>query len=107
MNQYDSDIIARLTSADFPADPELDWKIIFHESIPPVTAKLGRVLDFEPREGYERNGFSLIFITELVSQYYPQGIYKLVHPKFGIIELFMVPVGPDKEGFIQYEIIFT
>lgn len=107
MKQQDLDLIARLTSADFPADPELEWMIVFHESIPPVKAKLGRVLDFDPREGYERNGFSMIFITELTSQYYQQGTYNLIHPKHGIIELFMVPIGPDKEGFIQYEIIFT
>lgn len=102
-----TDIIAKLTSSDFPVDPDHDWKIVIHESIPPIQAKLSKVLNHIPREGDFRQGFSLTFVTELKTLYYPQGTYTLIHPEFGNLPLFMVPVGKDKDGFILYEIIFN
>lgn len=36
----------------------------------------------------------------------PQGLFKLVHPRLGEIELFAVPIGPDGSGFC-YEVIFN
>ena len=36
----------------------------------------------------------------------PQGIYAFRHPVHGIVELFIVPIGPDREGMC-YEIIFN
>src|SRR5438105_12018132 len=36
----------------------------------------------------------------------PQGIYKLKHSHLGELDLFLVPVGQDSEGF-QYEAVFN
>ncbi len=36
----------------------------------------------------------------------PQGIYRLEHDDLGEIDLFLVPVGQDQEGF-QYEAVFN
>ena len=35
-----------------------------------------------------------------------QGTYSLLHPEHGLLELFMVPVGPDSGG-LGYEITFN
>lgn len=41
------------------------------------------------------------------AQYFlPQGIHKLNHPTLGEIDLFLVPVAQDAEGF-QYEAVFN
>jgi hypothetical protein len=49
--------------------------------------------------------FSLIF-TGAVSPCLPQRLYALSHPHMGDVELFLVPVGPDKTG-MQYEAAFS
>ena len=36
----------------------------------------------------------------------PQGTYKVEHEKLGTLEIFLVPIGPDKEG-LCYEAIFN
>ena len=36
----------------------------------------------------------------------PQGVYAFQHPLHGTIELFIVPIGPDRAGMC-YEIIFN
>jgi len=36
----------------------------------------------------------------------PQGLFRLMHPQLGQIELFAVPIGPDADGFC-YEVIFN
>lgn len=36
----------------------------------------------------------------------PQRIYRMEHDQIGSFELFIVPIGPDEEGF-RYEAIFT
>ncbi len=38
--------------------------------------------------------------------YLPQSIYPLHHDALGIVELFLVPLGPDAHG-MRYEAIFT
>ena len=37
----------------------------------------------------------------------PQRFYGLRHPKLGSFGLFLVPVGPDREGFPLYEALFN
>jgi hypothetical protein len=52
-----------------------------------------------------RAPFSLIFRapSEPILQ---QGIQKLEHDEFGVVELFLVPLGPDEAG-MRYEAVFT
>src|SRR5690606_19788876 len=100
-------IIAQLQASDFSMKPGQKWEIIIHETIDPVEAKLTKVMNHIPREGNFREGFTLTFVTDLKEKYYLQGNYQLIHPEKGPLLLFMVPIGPDKEGYMQYEIIFT
>jgi hypothetical protein len=36
----------------------------------------------------------------------PQAIYRVSHKKLGELDLFLVPLGPDREG-VRYEAVFT
>ena len=49
--------------------------------------------------------FSLIF-TGIPSPWLQQGSYKLVHPRLGECELFLVPIGPDG-AVMRYQAVFS
>ena len=49
--------------------------------------------------------FSLLFHGPL-DRFMPQGIHKLNHAKLGELEIFLVPIAQDKDGY-QYEAIFN
>ncbi len=52
-----------------------------------------------------QESFALLFRGP--AQYFmPQGMHKLTHSSLGKIDLFLVPVGQDAEGF-QYEAVFN
>lgn len=55
-----------------------------------------------------RWGFSLILLGP-AAPLLPQQIYSLQTPSIGMLDLFMVPLGPkpSQPDFMQYEIIFT
>lgn len=51
--------------------------------------------------------FTLLF-KSAESGFLPQGIYRLQHESMGALEIFLVPVGPDKNGQgMCYESIFN
>jgi hypothetical protein len=52
-----------------------------------------------PRGGppRKREPFSLVFRGPR-ERLLPQRIYKIEHEKLGVLELFLVPIGPDQEG---------
>lgn len=52
-----------------------------------------------------RYPFSLIF-HEPGRSYLAQRIYRIAHPALGHIDLFLVPLGPDKQG-MQYQAVFN
>jgi hypothetical protein len=52
-----------------------------------------------------REPFSLIFRAPVTFRS-TQSIYTLVHPTFGTLDLFLVPIGPDQAGMC-YQAIFT
>lgn len=58
-------------------------------------------------EAYQggRKPFSLIFQGP-VAVILPQRIYRIVHPTHGALDIFLVPIGPDKSG-MRYQAIFT
>ncbi len=56
-------------------------------------------------EGH-RQAFSVVLASGSPEQYLPQGIHVLIHPSFGELELFMVPIGPEA-GQMRYEISFS
>jgi hypothetical protein len=51
-----------------------------------------------------RTPFSLIFRGPL-ELLLPQGIHRLEHEVLGVLELFLVPIGPDEAG-MRYEAVF-
>lgn len=55
--------------------------------------------------GQVRNQFSLVFVGP-ADTVLPQSTYVLSHPRFGDIELFLVPLGPDQER-MRYEAAFA
>ncbi len=73
----------------------------------PVAARLTNVRALTPpstdHEG--RLPWSLVFRVPPDASY-EQGIYRVHHRSFGEVELFLVPIGPDREG-MQYEAVFT
>ena len=52
-----------------------------------------------------RQPFSLVFRGPL-QPVLPQRIYRLEHEGLGTLEIFLVPVGPDKDG-MRYEAVFN
>jgi hypothetical protein len=52
-----------------------------------------------------RPPFSLIFGGPL-EPLLPQRIYSLQHPALGVLEIFLVPIGPDESGQ-RYQAIFS
>jgi hypothetical protein len=53
----------------------------------------------------EGGGFSLLFASA-PGPFRRQAIYRVEHPALGVLELFVVPLGP-KNNTNQYEVIFT
>ncbi len=53
-----------------------------------------------------RQAFSLIFHAPLEAPVLPQSIYRFEQPEIGPLEMFAVPLGPDR-GVFRYEVIFT
>jgi hypothetical protein len=55
-----------------------------------------------------REPFALLFLHPHLPKnaYLPQSTYPLNHPTLGLLELFLVPLGPDAQG-MRYEAIFT
>ena len=72
-----------------------------------ISAELIDVSDMlETSDGVkESRQFSLVWRgpAEAVIE---QGTYKVSHPELGEADLFLVPIGPDKEG-MRYEAVFT
>ncbi|MFB9106994.1 DUF6916 family protein [Flavobacterium gyeonganense] len=54
----------------------------------------------------ERNPFSIVFRTAQKNEYYEQGIFTIIHPEKGHLELFMTPLGFDSIG-MKYEAVFS
>jgi hypothetical protein len=75
---------------------------------------LSEVTDLGPRPGVGNPGrdrtFSLIFRGGLLGPeknlYLAQRTYKLEQEDLGSLEIFLVPIGPDKAG-MRYEAIFN
>ncbi len=58
-------------------------------------------------ESDQREPYSLIFLGPL-EPVLEQSIYALEHAELGTLEIFLVPVGPDKKKTgIQYEAVFS
>jgi uncharacterized protein DUF6916 len=56
-------------------------------------------------DGAERRQFSLVFRGPL-QPFLPQATYRLEHQELGVLDLFLVPIGPDAEG-MRYQAAFA
>jgi hypothetical protein len=68
-----------------------------------LSLTLTKVVEHVKAEHY--HAFSLFFHGPS-NPYMPQATYKLKHAQLGDIELFLVPIAKDKDGF-EYEAAFT
>lgn len=59
---------------------------------------------FDPQV-QSRQPFALLFRGQR-EPLLPQRLYRMRHPRLGEMELFLVPIGPDREG-MRYEAIFN
>jgi hypothetical protein len=96
----------QLQSADF--SPYLNGTFLIRlEGIGPIDLELVSVTEAGPRSRPEaRQPFSLHFLGPISSRYLLQHIYSLEHHQMGTLDLFLVPLGPER-GRMRYEAILT
>jgi hypothetical protein len=105
-------MLDKLTSADFSAHLRSAFRIHGGASagagaIEPLEAELIDVTELgeAPPEGGRRRAFSIV-LRGPPDVVLPQRIYAVEHPDLGTLDLFLVPLGPDRAG-MRYEAIFT
>lgn len=72
----------------------------------PAIAQLEQVVELTGYSTLERKPFSILLQTTLKTPYYQQAIYTIVHPLYGPLPVFLVPVGIKEKG-VQYEAVFA
>ena len=97
--------IALLTLNDF--DPHLNkvFAIQISDEIQ-LDAELIEVTKLNNYSPLESSPFSIVFRTEQKNEYYQQGIFTIIHPQKGNLELFLSPLGFDSVG-MKYEAVFS
>lgn len=83
---------------------------LFHVDRAPGPPLALRLLEVRPRGAFDpefqrRQAFSLVFRGP-PEPLLVQRIYALHHPDLGALAIFLVPLGPDREG-MRYEAVFT
>ena len=102
-------MIDKLKSSDFP--PYLDQKFrIYSGSAEPLEVVLIEVSELGSESGNDsepltRRPFSIIFRGP-IDPSLPQGTFEFGHDQFGTLSIFIVPIGPDKEGML-YQAVFN
>ncbi|QSW91325.1 MULTISPECIES: hypothetical protein [Flavobacterium] len=71
-----------------------------------LDAELISVTESNGYSPLERTPFSLVFRTNQKNEYYEQGIFNIIHPEEGSLELFLSPLGFDEVG-MKYEAVFS
>ncbi|CAD0005946.1 DUF6916 family protein [Flavobacterium chungangense] len=71
-----------------------------------LNAELIEVTKLNNFSPLERNPFSIVFRTEQKNEYYEQGIFTILHPEKGDLQLFLSPLGFDDIG-MKYEAVFS
>ena len=94
--------VAALRIEDFT--PHLDATFEIRSAGGVVPLKLAKV-DPAGASGRAGGAFSLIFVAPK-GPWLPQGIYPVPHPVLGVMEIFLVPVGPASGGN-GYQAVFT
>ena len=94
--------LAALGIGDFT--PHLDASFEMQTPAGAVPLRLAKV-DPGGNSGRPGGAFSLILVAPN-GPFLPQGIYPVTHPVLGVMEIFLVPVGPASGGN-GYHAVFT
>ena len=97
--------IALLTFNDFDTLLNTVFTIRISDEVQ-LDAELIELTQLNNYSPLERTPFSIVFRTNQKNEYYEQGIFRIVHPKKGDLELFMTPLGFDNAG-MRYEAVFS
>jgi hypothetical protein len=98
-------MLDKLTYEDFV--PYLHQIFRIHAaSLEPIEAELIEVSELGGPAFEKRSPFSIVLRTEQKDQYLIQAIYRVENAELGTLDLFLVPLGPDKKG-MRYEAVFT
>jgi hypothetical protein len=96
-------MLATLTVEDFA--PIVGQPLALGEPAPTMSLELLSAAAARSRPAGGRTGFSLLFRGP-ADRPLAQGIHSIQHPALGMLDIFLVPVGPDAHG-LQYEAIFN
>jgi hypothetical protein len=81
------------------------FDMVLGESSAPLTLAQVKPLPVHNFPGMVRSPFALIFRSQ--SQVvFPQKIYRLKNAAMGMVDIFLVPIGREKEGVV-YEAVFN
>jgi|SRR3954468_7620661 hypothetical protein len=97
--------IALLTLNDFDTFINNVFTIRISDEVQ-LEAELIELTTLKNYSPLDRNPFSIVFRTEQKNEYYEQGIFTVVHPEKGDLQLFLSPLGFDDVG-MKYEAIFS
>lgn len=96
----------KLQSSDFLS--HLHEKFLIRlPGIAPIELELVEVAEWGDRVAPgQRQPFSLVFLGPVSQQYLLQSTFHLEHPQMGVLDMFIVPLGPQGER-MQYQAIFS
>jgi len=94
-----------LSLEDFIQYLNKSLKLCFNTAVT-MDAKIIEIEKLPKLSEFSNQPFSVLFRTEQFNEYYTQATYLLQHPIKGEVPIFLVPIGPDKEG-MKYQAIFN
>lgn len=98
-----SDVPEALTPSLF--EPHVGNEFVLAHTVPEQDLTLSAVNRYPTQgDGLRAEPFSLVFVGDVVLE---QRIHALTHPVLGALEIFLVPIGPDPSGRLQYEAVFN
>ncbi len=86
-------------------DPHLGPGYTLHAGERTIPLELVSVSSLPTRPGAARASFSLL-LRAAERAHVPQAIYAITHAELGTMDVFVVPLGPDRVG-MTYEIVFN
>lgn len=107
LNETMEDRLLTLKLEDF--EPLIGQTFTFHAApghVIPTRLSEARKLGGQTVPNAVRGPFALTFTSDLRGAL-PQQIVRVENEALGDLEIFVVPVGPDSQGLMQYEVIFT
>ncbi|MGA1790015.1 MAG: DUF6916 family protein [bacterium] len=102
-------MLDKLKSTDF--SPLINQKFrLYTEGRESIEIELIEVTPLGPKHAHasqtrKREPFSILFRGPAGAPL-PQRIYRIEHQRMGVLDIFLVPIGPGEEG-MQYEAVFT